>query len=60
VNASNPLQAEGTNHLFLDNHVEWQRMESGLSFRVGGDAYQAIYANPPGVQYPYTGVSLLP
>ena len=60
VNQSNPLQAEGANHLFLDNHVEWQKLVSGSSFRIGGDAYQAIFATPPGLQPYYAGVPLLP
>jgi len=37
---------EGGNLLFLDAHVSWMKMEPGVSWWLGGDAYRQAYMDP--------------
>lgn len=46
----------GGHIMYLDGHIEWQRLERGKSFRVGAGPYNTHWLNPKDSGPPFTAV----
>lgn len=47
-------KAKGGHIMYLDGHIEWQKLESGKSFRAGAGPYNTHWLNPRDYTPPFT------
>ncbi len=54
-------KADGVNALYLDVHVEWQKFETNVAWRLASGAYNSLWWSPRSGKYqPYAGTLLWP